>query len=103
MVVTAVQSGTSGKPWFAWRNYVTRGNVVAQFEDVLHPAPVCGALAAGYLTEPFVHYLRAIHFPLPPDDGSNVAMHAGVFLVGVCGMWISDAVFELISRRLRGK
>ena len=35
-------------------------------------SPVCGALAAGYLTEPFVHYLRAVHFPLPPDDGSNV-------------------------------
>src|SRR5690606_38701122 len=66
-------------------------------------SPVCGALAAGYLTEPFVHYLRAIHFPLPPDDGSNVAMHAGAFLVGVCGMWISDAVFEAISRRIREK
>lgn len=49
---------------------------------------VCGALAAGYLTEPFVHYLRAVHFPLPPDDDTNVTMHAGVFwLVSVqCGL-----------------
>lgn len=64
-------------------------------------SPVCGALAAGYLTEPFVHYLRAVHFPLPPDDGSNVAMHAGAFLVGVCGMWISDAVFVAVGKWLR--
>lgn len=42
MVVTSAQSGASGKPWFAWRNYVTRGNVVAQFEDVLHPASNLG-------------------------------------------------------------
>lgn len=63
-------------------------------------SPVCGALAAGYLTEPFVHYLRAVHFPLPPDDGTNVTMHAGAFLVGVCAMWISDALFAFVARRL---
>lgn len=66
-------------------------------------SPICGALAAGYLTGPFVHYLNAIHFPLPPDDGSNVAMHAGAFLVGVCAMWISDALFEFLSRWVKGK
>lgn len=42
MVVTTAQSGTRGKPWFAWRNYVNRGNVVAVFEDVLHPASNLG-------------------------------------------------------------
>jgi len=42
MVVTTAQSGTSGKPWFAWRNYVNRGNVVAVVEDVLHPASNLG-------------------------------------------------------------
>lgn len=66
-------------------------------------SPICGALAAGYLTGPFVHYLNAIHFPLPPNDGTNVTMHAGAFLVGVCGMWISDAVFEFVSKRLNRK
>lgn len=66
-------------------------------------SPVCGALAAGYLTSPFVHYLNAIHFPLPPDDGSNVTVHAGASLVGVCGMWISDALFRFISRRFSNK
>lgn len=65
--------------------------------------PVCGALAAGYLTEPFVHYLKAIHFPLPPDDGSNVTMQAGAFLVGVFAMWISDALFAFVTRRITSK
>lgn len=64
-------------------------------------SPICGALAAGYLTGPIVHYLRAVNFPLPPDDGTNVGLHAAAFVVGVCGMWISDALFEMISARLR--
>ncbi len=62
-------------------------------------SPVCGALAAGYLTTPILHYLRAVNFPLPPDDGSNVAIHAGAFLVGTSAMWISDAVFDWFTRR----
>lgn len=64
-------------------------------------SPICGALAAGYLTGPIVHYLRIVNFPLPPDDGTNVGLHAAAFVVGVCGMWISDALFEMISARLR--
>ena len=64
-------------------------------------SPICGALAAGYLTGPLVHYLRAVNFPLPPSGGSDVGMHAAAFLVGVCGMWISDALFEAASRHLR--
>ncbi|MFS2326579.1 hypothetical protein U2P60_14370 [Brucella sp. H1_1004] len=64
-------------------------------------SPICGALAAGYLTGPIVHYLRAVNFPLPPDDGTNVGLHAAAFVVGVSGMWISDALFEIISTRLR--
>ncbi|MDM7852691.1 hypothetical protein [Pseudochrobactrum kiredjianiae] len=66
-------------------------------------SPVCGALGAGYLTEPLVHYLKAIHFPLPPDDGSNVTMHASAFLVGVSAMWISDALFAFVSNRISMK
>lgn len=64
-------------------------------------SPLCGALAAGYLTSPFVHYLNAVHFPLPPDDGSNVALNAGAFLVGICGMWISDMIFAICVRYLK--
>ncbi|MFS2324051.1 hypothetical protein U2P60_01185 [Brucella sp. H1_1004] len=64
-------------------------------------SPICGALAAGYLTGPIIHYLRAVNFPLPPEDGTNVGLHASAFVVGVCGMWISDALFEMISTRLR--
>lgn len=63
-------------------------------------SPICGAIASGYMTTPIVHYLRSINFPLPPDDGSNVAMHAAAFLVGTSAMWISDAFFEWVSRRI---
>ncbi len=66
-------------------------------------SPICGALAAGYLTGPIIHYLRAVNFPLPPDDGSNVGLHAAAFVVGVCGMWISDALFEAVTDRLKRK
>lgn len=72
------------------------------FRDTI-ATPVCGALAAGYLTGPFVHYLTIINFPLPPNDGSNVTIHAGAFLVGVCGMRISDTAFGVISRLLKLK
>lgn len=42
-------------------------------------------------------YLKAIHFPYPPDDGTNVMMHAGAFLVGTCSMWVIDAVFSFTA------
>ncbi|MFQ0814527.1 hypothetical protein AVM02_08665 [Brucella anthropi] len=64
-------------------------------------SPICGALAAGYLTGPLVHYLQAIHFPLPPNDDTNAGLHAAAFVVGACGMWISDAIFEAVTDRLK--
>lgn len=63
-------------------------------------SPICGALAAGYLTGPIVHYLQVMNFPLPPDDGTDVGLHASAFVVGVCGMWVSDAIFQVINVRL---
>lgn len=62
-------------------------------------SPICGALAAGYLTTPAVHYLGVVHWPLPPDE--IAAQHAAAFLIGVSAMWISDALFEFIVRRFK--
>ena len=31
-------------------------------------SPICGTLAAGYLTVPALHYIKSIGLPLPPDE-----------------------------------
>lgn len=62
-------------------------------------SPICGALAAGYLTTPAVHYLGVINWPLPAD--AQAAQHAAAFLIGVSAMWISDALFDFVIRRLK--
>lgn len=31
-------------------------------------SPICGALAAAYLTVPVIHYVKSIGLPMPPDD-----------------------------------
>ncbi|MDW6020648.1 hypothetical protein SAZ10_02605 [Mesorhizobium sp. BAC0120] len=62
-------------------------------------SPVCGALAAAYLTLPVVHYVKAVGWPMPGEDPQSVL--AGAFLIGTCAMWISDMVFEYIVRRFR--
>ena len=67
-------------------------------------SPICGALAAGYLYRPFGPLSQGDQFPLPPSGGgADVGMHAAAFLVGVCGMWISDAVFEAVNQYLKRK
>ncbi|NKJ04129.1 MULTISPECIES: hypothetical protein [Rhizobium] len=63
-------------------------------------SPICGALAAAYLTEPVLFYLRAINWPLPQKDVA--AMNATAFVVGVCAMWIADLIFDAISRWVNG-
>lgn len=63
-------------------------------------SPICGALAAAYLTLPVVHYVRAIGWPLPSDD--DQAILASAFLLGTCAMWIADIAFEVIVRRIKG-
>ncbi|WP_047455821.1 hypothetical protein [Rhizobium rhizogenes] len=73
------------------RRYTTR-EIVA--------SPICGALAAAYLTEPVLYYLRAVNWPLPQKDVA--AMNAMAFVVGVCAMWIADLIFDTISRWIRG-
>lgn len=61
-------------------------------------SPICGALAAAYLTLPVVHYFRAAGLPIPSPDDDTTTL-AAAFLIGVSAMWISDIVFEVIVRR----
>lgn len=66
-------------------------------------SPICGALAAGYLTDPLIHYARMINWPLPPEQAAISTQNAAAFLVGVIGMWIADIVLELVVRACRIK
>ncbi len=61
-------------------------------------SPICGALAAAYLTLPVVQYFRAAGLPLADDDTTTLA---AAFLIGVSAMWISDILFEVIVRRFK--
>ncbi|TSE10615.1 hypothetical protein C1D09_014745 [Mesorhizobium intechi] len=61
-------------------------------------SPICGALAAAYLTLPVVQYSRATGLPLADDDTTTLA---AAFLIGVCAMWISDILFEIIVRKFK--
>jgi len=61
-------------------------------------SPICGALAAAYLTLPTVHYLRLIGWPLPAQDDQTIL--ASAFLLGTTAMWLSDLVFGFLARRL---
>lgn len=63
-------------------------------------SPICGALAAAYLTMPVLHYLRAINWPLPDD--MVTATNATAFVVGTSAMWIADLILEIIARWVRG-
>ncbi|MDH6229589.1 hypothetical protein M2281_000161 [Mesorhizobium soli] len=62
-------------------------------------SPICGALAAAYLTLPMVHYLKAVGWPLPAEDAQVIL--ASAFLIGTCAMWISDIVFGVVARRFK--
>ncbi len=62
-------------------------------------SPICGALAAAYLTLPTIHYVKIAGWPIPEDEAQVVL--ASAFLIGTCAMWISDIVFEAIVRRFR--
>ncbi len=61
-------------------------------------SPICGSLAAAYLTMPTVQYVKMAGWPFPQDDAQ--AILASAFLLGTCAMWISDIVFGFVARRL---
>lgn len=59
-------------------------------------SPLCGALAAAYLTMPFVAFVRSTGWPLPSEDLQAVL--AGAFLIGTCAMWIADIAGDMLVR-----
>ena len=71
------------------------------FREVI-ASPICGALAAAYLTMPFVSYVKAAGLPMPGEDPIQ-AILASAFLIGTCGMWISDMAFDAVAKWLRVK
>jgi len=63
-------------------------------------SPICGALAAAYLTLPAVSYFKITGLPMP-DPADDTTTLAAAFLIGVCAMWISDILFEFGLRKFK--
>ncbi|RWK79644.1 MAG: hypothetical protein EOR51_12100 [Mesorhizobium sp.] len=63
-------------------------------------SPICGALAAAYLTLPVVSYFKATGLPVPSPDDDTTTL-AAAFLIGVSAMWISDILFEFVVRKFK--
>ncbi|RWL19720.1 MAG: hypothetical protein EOR57_14085 [Mesorhizobium sp.] len=63
-------------------------------------SPICGALAAAYLTVPVVTYFKATGLPIP-EPADDTTTLAAAFLIGVCAMWISDILFEFVVRKFK--
>lgn len=63
-------------------------------------SPLCGALAAAYLTVPAVHYATRFGLPLPGPELDIATTHAAAFMIGACAMWICDILFEVIVRKI---
>jgi hypothetical protein len=63
-------------------------------------SPICGALAAAYLTLPAVAWLKATGMPIP-DPADDTTTLAAAFLIGVSAMWISDILFEFVVRKFK--
>lgn len=62
-------------------------------------SPICGMLAAAYMTPAVVHYVKVTGWPVPESD--QQFMLASAFLIGTCAMWLADIVLEVIVRRFR--
>ncbi|MDX8433423.1 hypothetical protein RFN25_08250 [Mesorhizobium abyssinicae] len=63
-------------------------------------SPICGALAAAYLTLPAVAWFKASGLPIP-DPADDTTTLAAAFLIGVSAMWISDILFEVVVRKFK--
>jgi len=66
-------------------------------------SPICGALAAGYLTPVAIHIARHYQFPPLPDDPDTAARYATAFVIGTMAMWLSDLVFAAAWRWIKTK
>lgn len=69
------------------------------FREII-ASPICGALCAGYLTKPVLHYTSTVGIPLPPPDalGSDTGLLAAGFVVGICGMWVTDFILIKLGK-----
>ena len=69
------------------------------FHEVI-ASPISGALCAGYLTKPVLHYATNIGIPVIPADQINgdTGILAAGFVVGICGMWITDFILIQLGR-----
>jgi hypothetical protein len=56
--------------------------------------PICGALAAAYLSEPAIHFARMMNWPVPQEAATDATNNAAAFIVGVIAMWITDIVAD---------
>lgn len=74
---------------------LSRGKI--KFREII-VSPICGALAAAYLTVPAVQYVKMVNWPFPQDDAQAVL--ASAFLIGTCAMWIADLVLGFIARKI---
>jgi hypothetical protein len=63
-------------------------------------SPICGALAAAYLTLPAVSYFKSTGLPMPAPADETTTL-AAAFLIGVSAMWITDILFDFVVRKLR--
>lgn len=61
-------------------------------------SPICGLLAASYLTEATVHYIRWVGLPVPPPHLDQETTYATAFLLGVVAMWIADIAGNVLAR-----
>ncbi len=66
-------------------------------------SPICGALAAAYLTEPIIHYARMMNWPMPTDGAPEATNNAAAFIVGVIAMWITDILTDRLMRFVKSR
>ncbi|MGK9086502.1 hypothetical protein KXR64_22485 [Brucella intermedia] len=61
-------------------------------------SPICGALAAAYLTEPIIHFAHLMNWAMPSGSTPETTHNAAAFIVGVTAMWITDILGDRLMR-----
>lgn len=63
---------------------------------------ICGALSASFLTAPVYHAALMLPISLPPASESNELYLSTAFIVGNCGWYISEWVYDWVEAWLKG-
>lgn len=66
-------------------------------------APCCGAISAGYLASPVLHYIDKVGILTPTPENYASMIGAVGFLVGICAMRITSIVMAYLPRMLKSK